>query len=190
MQLQRWWLFASIMALLSGCATQAPAPIAAAPPNNPPLAQVRANLSDYQGISIRWGGTIAKVENREQETVLLIVSQPLDDEGKPQVGAASQGRFMAKVNGFLDPVIYATGRLVTVVGTVAGSESRKIGSYPYLYPVVAVKDYHLWPLPRRMARYHTCYDPFWYGSPFYPFSRFGYGYFGYRHMGPYYYDCP
>lgn len=183
MRLQSWWLFAGMMAVLSGCATQIPAPIATAPPNNPRLAQVRAQPSDYQGLEVRWGGTIAAVENREQETVLLIVARPLDDEGRPQVDdAASQGRFMAKINGFLDPAIYTIGRSVTVSGTVAGSESRKIGSYSYLYPVIAAEHYYLWPRPQQMARY-SCYDPFWYGPPYYPMSRFRYGYFGWE---PYY----
>lgn len=187
MPFQKWWLVAGLMALLSGCATQAPAPIATAPPNNPSLAQVRAQPNDYKGIKARWGGTIAAVENQEQETVLLIVSRPLNDEGKPQVDATSPGRFMAKINGFLDPAIYTAGRLVTVVGTITGSESRKIGSYSYLYPVVAVEHYYLWPQPA--ARYrgrYPCYDPFWYGPPF---SRFRYGYFGWGSR-PYYYGCP
>lgn len=186
MQLQKWWLFAGMMAVLSGCATQAPAPIAEAPPHNPSISQVRAQPNDYQGIQARWGGTIAAVENREQETRLLIVGWPLDDKGEPQVSTTSQGRFMAKINGFLDPAVYSTGRLVTVVGTIVGSESRKIGSYSYLYPVIAAEHYYLW--PRQAARYrgyYSCYDPFWWYGP--PFSRFGYGYFGYRYGGPY---CP
>lgn len=176
MRLQRWWLIAGVIAVLSGCTTtQEPVPIPAAPPNNPSLAQVHAQPGEYRGLGVRWGGTIIEVENREQETVLLIMGRPLDDEGEPQIEGTSQGRFMAKINGFLDPVVYSPGRLVTVAGTVTGAESRKIGSYSYRYPVVAVEDYYLWPQPRQMVRYSTCYNRFWYGSPFYPWYRFGYG---------------
>lgn len=173
MRVQKWWLFAGMMVVLSGCATQVPAPIAAPPSNNPSIAQVRAQPSDYQGIKARWGGTIAEVENREQETVLLIVGLPLDDDGRPQVDAASQGRFMAKINGFLDPVVYATGRMVTVAGTITGSESRQIGSYPYLYPIVAVEHYYLWPRRQRTsADCYPCYDSFfWHGPMIFPGYR-------------------
>ncbi|MDN5849978.1 MAG: Slp family lipoprotein [Nitrococcus sp.] len=173
MRLHRCCFLASIIVALSGCAT-APVPIPAPPVSNPPLAQVHANPSDYRGLTARWGGTIIEVENREQETVLLIMGRPLDDEGMPQVEAASPGRFMAKIKGFLDPVIYSPGRLVTVAGTIVGSESRKIGSYSYRYPVLAGKDYYLWPKLPQAVRYNTCYTGFCYGSPFYPWYGVGY----------------
>ncbi|MDN5869237.1 MAG: Slp family lipoprotein [Nitrococcus sp.] len=168
------------MAVLSGCAT-APVPIPAPPVGNPPLAQVHANPSDYRGLTVRWGGTIIKVENQEQETVLLIMGRPLDDEGRPLVDAASPGRFMAKINGFLDPVLYSPGRLMTVAGTVVGSESRKIGSYSYRYPAIAAKDYYLWPKSRQSVRHNSCDNDSCYGSPYYPWygvgfaGRIGYG---------------
>ncbi|MDN5869238.1 MAG: Slp family lipoprotein [Nitrococcus sp.] len=170
MRWHRGWFLAG-MVVLSGCAT-APVPIPAPPVTNPPLARVHANPSDYRGLTVRWGGTIIKVENQEQETVLLIMGRPLDDEGRPLVDAASPGRFMAKINGFLDPVLYSPGRLMTVAGTIVGSESRKIGSYSYRYPVVAAEDYYLWPKLPQSVRYNPCYNPFWYGAPFYPWYGF------------------
>ncbi|MCO6441082.1 MAG: Slp family lipoprotein [Nitrococcus mobilis] len=173
MRLQRWWLFAGMLVVLSGCGTQPVIP--EAPANNPRLAQVHTRPNDYRGLAVRWGGTLVEVENRAQETVLLIMGQPLDDDGRPRPDGASQGRFMAKINGFLDPVIYSAGRSVTVVGMLVGAEPRKIGGYTYHYPVVAVEAYHLWPQSRQMARYSPCFNRFWYGSPFYyPWYRFGY----------------
>lgn len=172
MRWQNWWFLAGVVLALSGCAT-VPVPIPASSVSNPSLAEVRESPSDYRGLTVRWGGTIIKVENREQETVLLIMGRPLDDEGKPQIEGASPGRFMAKIDGFLDPVIYSPGRLVTVAGTIVGSESRKIGRYSYRYPVVAVEDYHLWP-SQPTDRPEACYNRIWYGAPFYPWYGFGY----------------
>lgn len=174
MRLQRWWwLLTGVLVVLSGCSTQTVIPDA--PANNPRLAQVHTRPNDYRGLAVRWGGTIVEVENRARETVLLIMGQPLDDDGEPRPNGASQGRFMAKVNGFLDPVVYSVGRSVTVVGTLVGAEARKIGSYTYRYPVVAAEAYHLWPQQRPMPRYSSCYNRFWFGSPFYPWYRLGYG---------------
>lgn len=183
MRLQGWsWFFSGLAVLLGGCATQVPAPIATAPVHNPQLSQVRTHPGDYQGVTVRWGGTIAEVENQEHDTLLVIVDRPLESDGQPQVNDTSQGRFLAQVNGFLDPVVYARGRLLTVVGTVAGSRSRKIGSYPYQYPVVAVESYYLWPRPVETVRYYyPCYDRFWYGPSLYPWYRAPYSW-------PYY--CP
>lgn len=163
------------MVVLSGCST-VPVPIPAPSVGNPSLEQVRASPSDYRGPTVRWGGSIIKVENGEKDTVLLVMGRPLDDEGKPLVEAASPGRFMAKIIDFLDPVLYAPGRLVTVAGRVAGSESRKIGGYSYRYPVVAVEDYYLWPRPQplQITRYNPCYNSFWYGSSFYPWYQLRY----------------
>lgn len=174
MRFKRWWvLWGGVLAVLSGCGTQPVIPDA--PANNPRLAQVHTRPNDYRGLAVRWGGTIVEVENRERETVLLIMGQPLDDDGEPRPDGASQGRFMAKINGFLDPVVYSAGRSVTVAGTLVGAEPRKIGSYTYRYPVVAAEAYHLWPKQRPMARYNTCFNRFRFGSPFYPWYRLGYG---------------
>lgn len=175
MRSQRWSrLFSGMVLLLSGCATQVPAPIATAPVHNPQLEQVRAHPGNYQGVTVRWGGTIAEVENQEHDTVLVIVDRPLESDGQPQVNDMSQGRFLAQAKGFLDPVVYAPGRLLTVVGTVAGARTRKIGSYSYQYPVVAVESYYLWPRAQQTVRYYPCYDRFWYSSPLYPWYQVPY----------------
>lgn len=112
---------------------------------------------------MRWGGTIAAVENRgEHDTVLIIGSRVLNSEGKPLADASNQGHFMAKVNRFLNPAVYTTGQFVTVSGTVVGSESRAIANDPDSYPFVAVDDYYLWPESQQAAAsshsYHSCPD--------------------------------
>ncbi|MDN5869239.1 MAG: Slp family lipoprotein [Nitrococcus sp.] len=168
--LKQWWRWAGMAVVMTGCATE-PVPISDSPLSNSPLAQVHANPSDHRGYTVRWGGTALEVENRGKETVLLILGRPLDDEGKPLVEGASPGRFIANVKGFLDPGVYSSGRLVTVVGTIAGSESKKIDSHSYRYPVVAVDDHYLW--PRQTAQGNDCNPRFWYGSRFYPWYRFG-----------------
>lgn len=176
----RWWrgvLAFGILGWLAGCAhmpSQLAQPVSALS-----LAEVRTSAAPVQGQRVRWGGVIAAVENRNAETWLELVEQPLGRQARPQMVDLSGGRFMVKVAGFLDPTIYAKGRELTVVGSLDGMFRSTIGKgYHYDYPVVAVSAHHLW--PPRVERdtyyvepaFHTWgwpgyrhpwgwYDPFW-----------------------------
>lgn len=175
-----------VLLFLGGCATTtAPDAIREPPPGDPSLSEVGGNVDAYIGKRVRWGGMIAGVENRPDETWLEIVAQPLDRSGRPRGDGRSLGRFIAKVEGFLDPAVYAKGRQVTVAGTVAGALTRPIGEYPYTYVVVEADAVELWPaeVERTYYRRDPFYDPFydplwparvypWYAPyPFYPYWR-------------------
>ena len=178
-------LLSVLTLLLTGCATTAPDAITQAPANDISLAQVRGNVEQHIAQPVRWGGTIAGVENRPDETWLDIVARPLGRSGRPQESGESDGRFLAKVKGFLDPAVYTKGREVTVAGNVAGKLTRPIGEFPYTYVVVSADTTKLWerPTPRsyyyRDPFYDPFYDPFWPARvypwyapyPFYPYWR-------------------
>lgn len=153
-----------VVLLLAGCAT----PGAEQSPPVPSLSAVRENPSAYLGRAVRWGGTIAAVENRSAETCLELVARPLGSNGRPRAEDISSGRFIACVDGFLDPAIYSQGREVTVEGMLTGTREGQVGDYGYVYPVVTVEQQRLWqPRPER-PRYYAP-DPFWYG----PWPAFG-----------------
>ncbi len=160
-----------IVTSLLACATQLAKPINEAIENNPDLGQVRVNVEAYQGKRVRWGGVIASVHNEANQTVIEIVSRPLDSRGKPVDTDRSAGRFVARVKGFLDPVVYAPGRKITVVGSILGAEKRKIDAYEYQYVVVRVDSFKLWAVEQ--ARPQPVYDPFWY-CPWYPYYPWPY----------------
>ena len=170
------WLGA-VMVLLGGCASSLPPALRQAPADNPSLAAVRADPGRYLERMVRWGGTIARVENRDGGTRVEVVARTLFSWGEPVDDDASPGRFVADVAAFLDPAVYAEGRGFTVSGTLAGTRSGRIGEMSYRYPVVKVEQYHLW--PERPARCETCdpyfMDPWWpYGYPYaypYPYYR-------------------
>lgn len=155
--------------LLSACATsRLPEAIREPPPVDQSLTEVRENVAAHVGQRVRWGGRIAGVENRANETWLDIVARPLDSDGHPRRGDDSLGRFIARVDGFLDPAVYTKGREVTVAGTVERSITRSIGDYPYSYVVVKADTTNLWePRVERRAYYRDpFYDPFY--DPFWP----------------------
>jgi outer membrane lipoprotein len=162
---------------LAGCASDIPRPIREAPAENIPLTQALQNPEKHRGAAVRWGGAIAAVENRRDSTWIEVVERPLDADGQPRNTDKSAGRFLAWVDGFLDPSIFAPKRQVTVAGTLDGNSSRTIGEHPYTYPVVHVQHIYLWPVPPKALQYY--YPPpyyYWYG-PWYPW---GYPY-PYRH---------
>lgn len=127
--------------LAAGCASVPPAP-------EPTLSVAEARASEAEpapDVAVRWGGTIADVRNTaDGTTVLEVVSRPLRAGGRPRGGDATDGRFLAEVDAFLDPEIVKAGRDVTVTGRLAGRREGRIGEMAYRYPVVAVDDYRYW----------------------------------------------
>lgn len=144
----------------------------------PPTTVADVQLSTEPGVRVRWGGRIARVESRDDETCFEIVSAPLDGEARPLPHSdATYGRFLACNRGFFDPAIYTPEREVTVVGTVRAVEGGTVGGRHYRFPVVQADVVHLWPVrpdPERVIYY---YSP-WIGWG-YPFGF--YGFYGYYH---------
>ncbi|MBI3898617.1 MAG: Slp family lipoprotein [Gammaproteobacteria bacterium] len=173
-----------LLLLLSACTSPLPETLRQ-PGAAVALPEARQNTSAYIGQRVRWGGTIAAVENRPEETRLDIVAYPLDRFGRPRVTRESHGRFLVRVDRFLDPAIYTSGREVTVGGSIEQPMTKPIGEHPYKYVVIKADAVYLWE-PRvdvREPSYYRdpfAYDPFWPSRPypgwydpypFYPYRR-------------------
>ena len=165
-----------IALLITACASQIPPMIRKAPPDNPPLEEVRGNVADYLARQVRWGGKLIETENRENATWLTVLASSLSKDGEPNLSDDSGGRFIAIVPEFLDPTVYAADREVTVTGTLRRTETRKVGEFPYTYPVVEAQAWYLWPKETQAPYgypYPGWYDPWygpWYHDPWYPFG--------------------
>lgn len=167
--------------LVSGCASNIPQEIQDPPIADPTVNQVRDNIDEYTGSTVRWGGIIASVENRENETWIEVVAQDLGSYGQPQEEDSSYGRFLVRIEKFIDPQIYAKGRELTVAGVVESRIVRPIGEHPYTYPLIRATSHYLWPEYAERDRRSNYFLRYHYGHPFYH----GYG-FGWRYH-PYYY---
>jgi outer membrane lipoprotein len=106
---------------------------------------VTAKPQPAMGKSVQWGGTIVSTANQRNSTQVEVLAYPLDADGRPKTDNAAQGRFILERAGYLEPASYAAGRQVTVVGTVSGTRTGRVGEADYVYPVVAAKQLHLWP---------------------------------------------
>ncbi|CAH0533284.1 Outer membrane protein Slp [Vibrio stylophorae] len=119
---------------------------------------------------VRLGGVIAKVDNLAERTRVEIVSLPLSSSGRPDINANTQGRFVAYIDGFVEPVAFHPGRLISVLGQYSGQEQGKIGEYNYTFPVLMVSGTQLWNVSQEVIIYDDfgrfdCFDPF-YCDPF------------------------
>lgn len=158
------------IALLTGCATQPPLPLSQHPVAQLTVAEVQSDPAQFKGREVRWGGTIVKVDNQPSQTWVEIAGQPLWDNGEPQAKSSSHGRFIASFAGFADPMVYSSGRLLTVVGQVTDVTTRPIGEYNYTFPVITVGGAHLWPIEQETSVSDDRVPLWWYYEtwPFYP----------------------
>ncbi|MGZ4998944.1 MAG: Slp family lipoprotein [Methylomonas sp.] len=166
--------------LLSGCAGKIPQNISQAPTPNLTLSDVIAQTDAHKGQPVRWGGIILGVTNHVNDTEIEILAKKVNSSGQPFYDDVAQGRFLARVNGFVDPAtIYTRGRMMTVYGLVDSVQTRSIGEKPYAYPVIKAQTFNLWPYESEYA-YSDYYDC----GPFsmtavagiYPYGySFGYG---------------
>ncbi len=152
------WLLPALM--LGACATQPPVELATGTFTDiTPLAAQTRNLT---GSRVRWGGTVASVSPKKNETCFQLVGHSLNSDARPKEEDKSDGRFMACASGFYDPAIFTVGREVTVVGILQTPIVGKIGDYDYRFPLVSVEAIYLWPKREPRVNYSTPYYPLWY----------------------------
>jgi len=186
----RFTLFSCIL-LLCSCASNIPLEIREnVTEENITVDAARSDSKRFTGHKVRWGGTIASIQNKAQETWIEIVDRPLGSYGRPQINDQSAGRFLARVDGFLDSAIYKVDRPITVFGTIEESVPGNIGEYSYNYPTVRATSHYLWSEYDPYATYYGYpygYYPYWYYP--YPYYFYPYRYnFGFRYgYYPHYY---
>jgi outer membrane lipoprotein len=146
------------------------------------------------GSSVRWGGVIVGSSAKDNQSCLEILSHDLDKYLRPKLEDSTAGRFMACQPGFLDPMVFTSGREITVTGKIQNIKVQKVEDFDYRYPVLAVDDLVLWQKRKVVMRYSGYAGPFndpfygpWYGRRGYwgggwggawgPYPIYGTGYF-------------
>lgn len=100
----------------------------------------------HEGSQVVWGGRIVSVRNMAGHSELTVISLPLDRGDRPRVNAEPGVRFMVIEDGFIEPMQFAPGRFVTVLGRVEGIAEHQVGEYLYDHPLIQAETLHLWPL--------------------------------------------
>ena len=133
---------------------------------------VRENPAAHVGKNLLLGGLIVGNKASAEGSELEIYSYRLALGGEPSAPRKSEGRFLARTAEFLDPVLFAQNRLVTLTGAIEGVITRTLAGSEYRYPLIRIGEIHLWPQerPRPPDYYYYPYPyrPWPYFSPFYP----------------------
>jgi outer membrane lipoprotein len=192
---QRIGLFVMALVLvgLVGCATY---PISRQyrmmASKNVNFTMVLKNPDAYKGAIVIWGGRIVETTNTPQGSEITVLQTPLSGWEEPTSPEYSPGRFIAETSQFLDPAIYKPGKRITLAGEVMGGEKKPLGTTEYTYPIVEIRQLHLWPVPKLYAYEPYDYWPWWmstgwaYNPGYWSYPGYGY-YYGYegreRHHG-------
>lgn len=162
------------IALVGACASKPTSPLGQDPLDNLKLTDVRLDVQSYLGSSVRWGGIITQVENKADKTWVELVSRALKKNDRPATEGISEGRFIASFDGFSDPMVYKVGQALTVIGSIEGETSRSIGEFNYSFPIVAVRESHLWGEETRAIVPY--YPPSWWYYDMYYYHPFPHPY--------------
>ncbi len=118
----------------------------------------------YKGQVIILSGFIIETKNTKEGTLLEILQAPAGFRGEPKDADRSEGRFLALSDHYLDTSIYKKDRKVTVAGEVQGKRVQPLEKTEYVYPLLHVKEIHLWPVEE--------VRPYPYPYSYYPFDRY------------------
>ncbi len=109
---------------------------------------VLKNPENYKGEMVILSGVIIESENTKEGTLLKVLQRPSGFREKPKDVDTSEGRFLALVDHYLDVSVYAKDRAVTIGGTIQGIRTLLLGEIQYNYPLINVKEIHLWPVEK------------------------------------------
>jgi len=97
----------------------------------------------YAGETIIWGGVVVLGRSRPNQTTLTVLETPLDFWGVPKGEASGRGRFIAQVPRYLNEEAVGGKKKITLAGTIIGRKTLPLAEPQVGYPVVQVKEFHL-----------------------------------------------
>lgn len=102
--------------------------------------ELRDRPEAFAGKTVLVGGIIAGLESSGDIFTLEVAQLELLENGVPNEGAISLGRFLAVSSQLIDPMFFRPGHLVTIVGEVKGKKLRKLNEAEYPYPLIAIRE--------------------------------------------------
>ena len=165
----RWLLFAALPAWLiaAGCAkSPSTAEITEAEQIDRTIAfpQLIETPDSYRGRVVMFGGEVITAKRLKAGTRVEVLQLPLSDNYEPSTDRmATQGRFFAMETKPMDPAALPPGTRVTVVGEVTGSATAPLDEIDYVYPVLTIKQLHVWSPPTDVRYlYRPAYPGYYY----------------------------
>ena len=113
--------------------------------------QVAESPERFANSDVIWGGRIVQVKNFADHSEVEMLAYPLDASQRPKKNDSGNGRFIAVLRGYAEPLDYPAGALMTVSGKLSGSRAGKVGEANYVFPLVSVAQSHVW-TPEEMSK--------------------------------------
>lgn len=147
--------FLPALVLTGALAACAPAPIYKTGPGsvNATPGQVVTSPENFHGLQVVWGGSVIAVRNLSDHSEVEILAYPLDASQRPRMQQPAIGRFIAIMPGFVEPMDFPPGTLVTLRGTLDGSRGGTVGQADYQFAIVHGEAMHRW-TPEEMRQGH------------------------------------
>jgi starvation-inducible outer membrane lipoprotein len=109
------------------------------------LRDIQASPQALQGRTVLLGGEVLGARRVQDGVELEVLQLPVKDDDPPsERRTESEGRFFAIDRSAGDPASFPPGTKVTLVGVVAGEETRRLDESTYRYPIVEVKHLYVW----------------------------------------------
>src|SRR6478609_3610140 len=106
---------------------------------------IQASPQALQGRTVLLGGEVLGARRVQDGVELEVLQLPVKDDDPPtERRTESEGRFFAIDRSAGDPASFPPGTKVTLVGVVAGEETRRLDESTYRYPIVEVKHLYVW----------------------------------------------
>ena len=106
--------------------------------------QVAQSPENFSNREVIWGGRIVQVKVFADHSEIELLAYPLDSSQRPKANDSGNGRFIAVMPGYVEPLDYPSGALMTVDGKLNGSRAGKVGEADYVFPLVSVAQSHVW----------------------------------------------
>lgn len=132
--------------LLGACAVTPPFTGEALVGINRGMTPIQALDTMDRDVRVLWGGVIIDAENMSDHTEFTVLYFPLDSSQRPDMTEPPQHRFIARYSGYVETMVYAPGREITVIGSLRGVKDGKVGDAPYRFPMLDADKLYLWPL--------------------------------------------
>ena len=112
------------------------------------FSELQEKPEHHTGEVLLLGGKIIETLVNPEYSEITVLQLPLGGGDRPRIEDQSKGRFLIRAKQLLDPAVYTEGTAMTVVGKLVGKETRKVGEFKYVYPVLEPLEIKLWPKDR------------------------------------------
>lgn len=137
-----------LSSVLLTCALTACAPAPLYKTTGPTTAAVPMQVAQtperFANNEVIWGGRIVQVTNFSDHSEIELLAYPLDGSQRPKASDSGNGRYIAVMSGYVEPLNYPVGALMTISGLINGSRAGKVGEADYVFPLVKVGQSHVW----------------------------------------------